>query len=295
VKCAGTPAWRAAHEYGFGRTCKNLGDGYDTRAHIDDRSRCSGCTRSCRNRECRNDFVEDRSGTDQRHVSPGQKRRARIHGAVVEATITNDAGQIPLPSGGNYATVDLIARTASGDKVVSHRTVTNTLPVSFPPQFLNQTTRYYARVNAAPANGIAASKRSSMILLRAFLRNTHVVYRSKGAVGFAGIYPQVPGVSLPRSVRVLVQRRVGTKWVTLAKTGPNRGRSWAARVLIGKVPAVFRVRTVPIAPARYLPATELRYCVASTAARARRLCRSVALGLNTIGSPAQVIAVAADD
>ena len=212
-----------------------------------------------------------------------------------EATVTNDAGQIPLPSGDNSATVDLIARTASGDKVVSRMRVTNTLPVSFPPQFLNQTTRYYARVNAAPANGIAAPKSSSMILLRAFLRNTHVVYPSKGAVGFAGIYPQVPGVSLPRSVRVLVQRRVGTKWVTLVKTGPDRRRSWAARVVIGKVPAVFRVRTVPVAPARFLPATELRYCVASTAARARTLCRSVRLGLNEVGSPTRVIAVAADD
>lgn len=212
-----------------------------------------------------------------------------------EATIMNDAGQIPLPSGGNFATVDLIARTASGDKVVSTRTVTNTLPVSFPPQFLNQTTRYYARVRAAPANGIAASKSSSMILLRAFLRNTHVVYPSKGAVGFAGIYPQVPGVSLQRSIRILVQRRVGTKWVTLVKTAPGRGRSWAARVTTGRLPAVFRVRTVPVAPARFLPATELRYCVASTAARARRLCRSVALGLNEVGSQPQVIAVAAED
>ncbi len=82
---------------------------------------------------------------------------------------------------------------------------------------------------------------------------------------------------------------------TLARVTPDARRSWQAKVPFGTLPAVFRVRSVPVAPVRFLPVTELRYCVASAAARARKLCRSVALGLNAAGSAIPVIAVAAGD
>lgn len=214
-----------------------------------------------------------------------------------EATVTNDMGQTPLPNGGSYATVDLIARTPEGDKVVSQRTIFDATPLSFSIQTLNQTTLYYARVNAAPANGIAAATNSSGVRLRAFLRNYPNVFRSSYTrkITFSGFYSKPVDVSVRRSVRTLIQRRVGKKWMTLAKLTPNSSRSWKAVVSQGTLPAVFRVRTVPIAPVRFLPVTEYRYCVAGTLAGARKACRSVALGLNELGLPGRVVAVAAND
>ncbi len=214
-----------------------------------------------------------------------------------EATVLNDSGVAPLPNGGSYVTVDLIARTPEGDKVVSQRTIFDALPVSFTLQTLNQTTLYYARVNAAPANGIATTTNSAGIRLRAFLRNYPNVFRSTYTrmVTFSGFYSKPVDVSVRGSVRTLIQRRVGTKWVTLARLTPDSARSWKARVRQGTLPAIFRVRTVPIAPLRFLPATELRYCIARTVTGARKLCRSVALGLNEVNVPTRVIAVAAND
>lgn len=213
------------------------------------------------------------------------------------ATVTNDLGQPALPSGADYASVDLVARTVNGDKVVSHQLIFDASPVSFPLQSLDQTTLYYARVNAAPANGIATAKNSSGIKLRAFLRNYPNYFRSSltNTVTFSGFYSKPTGVSVKRAVRTLIQRRVGKKWVTLAKRTPDSTRSWKAKVSIGATPAVFRVRTVPIAPVRYLPVTELRYCVAATVAAAKKACRPVALGLNQVGLPTRVVAVGIDD
>lgn len=214
-----------------------------------------------------------------------------------EATVLNDSGVVPLPNNGSYASVELVARTPEGDKVVSQRTIFDAAPLSFTLQTLNQTTLYYARVIAAPDNGVAATTNSAGIRLRAFLRNYPNVFRSAytRTVTFSGFYSKPVDVSVRRSVRTLIQRRVGTKWVTLAKLTPDSSRSWKARVRQGTMPAVFRVRTVPIAPLRFMPVTELRYCVASTLTGARRICRSVALGLNEVNVPTRVIAVAAND
>ena len=87
--------------------------------------------------------------------SGGRGYQAPYSSFRFEATVLNDSGVAPLPSGGSYATVDLIARTPEGDKVVSQRTIFDAAPLSFTLQTLNQTTLYYARVIAAPGNGIA--------------------------------------------------------------------------------------------------------------------------------------------
>lgn len=197
------------------------------------------------------------------------------------ATLANDAGAPIAPVPGAYPTVDLIARTPEGDQVVSTQTVFNGTPITFPLQYLQQNTTYYARLNPAPASGVAAAAVSNPLAYNAFLRHFTTVSRNSVTrkVTFSGFFSDAQGVDESKAMRVMVQRRKGSKWVTLAVAAPNRLRSWKKIVPLGATPAVFRVRTIPQKPARYVKVTELRYCVARTKAAAAKLCKSVPLDL----------------
>lgn len=198
------------------------------------------------------------------------------------ATVTNDVGAAPIPVGTQYATVDLIARTVDGEKVVNTQTVYDAAPVTFVLQAVTQNTVYYARVNPAPPNGIAAAAASNEFNARAYLRNYPTVSRSSVTrkVTFSGFFSNPEGVDVRNAVRVVVQRKKGSAWKTVTTAAPNATRNWKAVVPVGPVPAVWRLRTVPINGARYQKVTELRYCVARTKALAAKACKGVALGIN---------------
>ncbi len=198
------------------------------------------------------------------------------------ATVTNDVGAVPLPVSGQYATVDLVARTVDGEKVVNTQTVFDATPLKFILQPVTQNTVYYARVNPALANGVAAAAVSAETTIPAYLKNYPNASRNSitRKVTFSGFFSNPEGVVVRNSVRVLIQRKKGSLWKTVATAVPDAARSWKAKVPIGPTPVAWRVRTVPINGIRYQKVTELRYCVARTRALAAKACKGIALGIN---------------
>ena len=197
------------------------------------------------------------------------------------ADVTNDVGAFPLPPGGSdFATVDLVARTADGETVVNTQTLFTPGQVRFTLQTVQQNTVYFARLNANAAAGVAAATLSGTFTAPAYLRNFPTVFRSAvtNKATFSGFFSDAEGVNERTAVRVLIQRRKGTTWKTLLTLAPNAARKWTGKVPVGAVPAVFRVRTIPLGPTRYVKVTEFRYCVARTKALAMKACRSVKLG-----------------
>lgn len=198
------------------------------------------------------------------------------------ADVTNDVGAFPLPPGGSsdFATVDLVARTVDGETVVNTQTLFTPGQVRFTLQTINQNTVYFARLNASAGAGVAAPTNSATFTAPTYLRNSPNVFRSllTNKVTFSGFFADAEGVNERTAVRVLIQRRKGTTWTTLLTLAPNAARRWSGKVPVGTLPAVFRVRTIPLAPARYVKVTEYRYCVARTKALATKACRSVKLG-----------------
>lgn len=201
------------------------------------------------------------------------------------ATVTDDSGGSALPPDGSpdgdFAIVDLIERTVDGERIVNSQRLRSTAGVRFALQRLNQTSSYYARVRAQTAADIANATNSSRILFRAFLRHAPSVarYPASRTLVFSGLFAQPAGVDVQSTIVILVQRRAGTRWVTLARRVPNVQRRWGARVRIGRIPGVFRVRVLSRKPQRYAPMTDFRYCLAGSAATARSLCRTVPLGV----------------
>ncbi len=202
-------------------------------------------------------------------------------GFVFTATALNDAGAPAVPPVGdvNYATIDLVARTADGEVVLSTQPVTTAAPVVFPIQYIEQNTTYYARVNPSPSAGVAAVTPSAPYTAAAFLDHSVNVSRTGGNARFSGSFVKPPTVNPSTALRVLIQRRVGAKWKTLRTLAPNAKRKWSTTVPVGAIPVAFRVRFVPIGAAkRYVKVNVSSYCVARTSALARKTCNSVKLG-----------------
>jgi hypothetical protein len=202
-------------------------------------------------------------------------------GLAFNATVTNDAGQPALPPPGdpNYATVDLIARTADGDAVVATLPIQSASPLAFPVHAIQQNTTYLARVNAAPNAGVAAATLSNTYGAGAYLNHTISVNRTGSTVRWSGTFAKPVGVDRATALRVLIQRRSGSAWRTLRTIVPPAKGAWRTTTPTGGIPARFRVRIVAIGAAkRYVPFTALRYCVARTTAAARSNCNSITLG-----------------
>jgi hypothetical protein len=196
--------------------------------------------------------------------------------------VTNDVGAFPLPPSGSsdFATVDLVARTADGEAVVNTQTLFAPGQVRFALHTVNQSAEYFARLNANAGAGVAAPVVSTTFFAPSYLLNHPNAFRSAvtNRVTFSGFFSDADGVNERTAVRVLVQRRKGSAWKTLLTLAPNAARNWSGKVPVGALPAVFRVRTIPLAPARYVKVTEFKYCVARTKALATNACRSVKLG-----------------
>ncbi len=202
-------------------------------------------------------------------------------GFVFTATALNDAGAPAVPPAGdvNYATVDLVARTADGEAVLATAPVVSAAPVVFPIQYIQQNTTYYARINPSPSAGVAAVAPSAEFTAAAFLNYTANVSRTGRNVRFFGSFVKPATVNPSSALRVLIQRRSGAKWKTLRTLAPDAKRKWSTTVPVGAIPVAFRVRFVPIGAAkRYVTVNVSSYCVAKTSALARKTCNSVKLG-----------------
>ncbi len=200
------------------------------------------------------------------------------------AALTNDAGAALAPATGETPTVDLVARTADGETVVYTQNVyrSDNGAITFPAQWIHQNTVYYARLNPAPASGVAAPAVSQSFAAPSILKNYPSAFHSNytRTVTFNGFYSKVDGLPARTTVRTLIQRRSGKTWKTVRTLTPNASNQWRVRIPTGATPAVFRVRTVPIgAQKRYLRVDEYKYCVARTRAQAAKVCKTVALGI----------------
>lgn len=195
------------------------------------------------------------------------------------ATVTNDAGgPVVNASGGSAgATVDLIARTADGDRVVDSETIWDAQPVSFGTQYLQEHTTYFARLNPSAAGGVAAATDSNALPFRAVLRSYPSAYYSRylNTISFSGFYSKTEPVAARRAVRVLIQRKAGSRWKTLRTLTPTARRDWKTKLRVGRYPVVFRVRTVPVGKKRFIAITDYSHCVARSTAAAKRLCKAV--------------------
>lgn len=196
---------------------------------------------------------------------------------------TNDAGVVPgWVSGAGYATVDLIAKTGDGEKVVATRDVYSaTEPVNI-TAWLQENTVYYARLNASPAHGIAAPVLSNTFTARAYLKHYPNAYHSSYSrtVTFSGFFSKVEGLPAGNTVRVLIQRKTGATYRTVATLRPNAKREYKRVIRYSGIPQAYRVRVVAVGnPKRYVTVDEYKYCVAATKAKAAKVCKSVSLGV----------------
>ncbi|MCB0881376.1 MAG: hypothetical protein KDC33_04050 [Thermoleophilia bacterium] len=195
------------------------------------------------------------------------------------AQAVNDAGGPVLNAQGRSAgaTVDLIARTADGDKVVDSETIWDTQPVSFDLQFLQENTTYFARLNPSPEGGVASPTDSNALPFKAVLRSYPNGYYSRylNTLSLSGFYSRSETTTARAAVRVLIQRKAGSRWKTLRTLRPNARREWRTKLRVGRIPAVFRVRTVPVNPKRFIAISDYSHCVASSQAAAKRLCKAV--------------------
>lgn len=208
--------------------------------------------------------------------------QAPYSGIRFQAGAANDAGFAVLKPDGSpaYATMDLIARRADGtERVVDSQTIWDQTPVTFDMQYIEQTTTYVARLNPTAAGGVAAPTDSNAITVPTLLKNyPGATYsRSTGWLRFSGRYARVPTLpNLTASLRILVQRRSGSSWRTVRTLVPDAGHSWRGAVNVGGAQrAVYRLRTVPIGPRRYVALTDYKFCIAPTVAEQRRLCAGV--------------------
>lgn len=223
--------------------------------------------------------IPDQSAVD---LGGGQVAfQAPFSGFKLVATATNDAGAPVLPPSGDftYATIDLVARTVDGaETVASTQTIYDANPIAFVIQYPTQHTTYVARLNPAPNAGVAAEARSNELPILMYLRHYPNAFRSfiNRTVRFSGFFSRAEGVDVRAALRVQVQRRTKKGWKTVAVKKPLASdRSWKAAVTYPSIPAVFRVRVVPLAPKRYIGMIDYAYCVAATKKKAQKLCKSV--------------------
>ncbi len=226
----------------------------------------------------------DRSAISAGLKMPDGKYAVRVpySGLKFEAGAANDAGYAVLkPTGASaHATIDLIARTADGvERVVDSQIIWDTQYVSFDMQYPEENTTYVARLNPSAEGGVAAATDSNPIVVPTYVRNYPATAYSRytGWLRFDGFFARGVTANLNRSVRVLIQKRSGSSWRTLRTLAPDAGKNWVGRVNVGRArTAVYRVRTVPIGPARrYIAVTDYRFCIAPTVAQQRRLCAGV--------------------
>jgi len=198
-----------------------------------------------------------------------------------EAGAGNDAGYAVLQPDGRSvgATIDLSARTVDGETVVDRRTIDDNGVIRFARQPLQQNTTYVARLYPTAAGGVAATTDSNPVPVRAYLKNHPDNYYSRllGRLRIHGFYSRsdIPG-GVGSAVRVLIQRKSGSTWRTIRTVRPDATRSWVGAInTTGVRRAVYRARTVPVGPRRYIALTDYRFCIAPTVAEQRRLCAGV--------------------
>ncbi len=205
--------------------------------------------------------------------------QAPYSGLKFKAVAYNDQGAAVLKPDGYSAaaTVDLIARTPSGDKVVTSQTIYDTQVLQFSTQYLSEGTTYFARLNPSPLGGVAAATDSNAIPVRAYLKNLPGGYysRLRNTIRFSGFYSRGGTVKARGAVKLLVQRKTGRSWRTLRTVTPRANNSWDVTVGAGRAPAAFRLRTVPVAPRRFIAVTDYKFCVATTAAVRNRMCKAI--------------------
>lgn len=205
--------------------------------------------------------------------------QAPYSGLKFKAVATNDQGNAVLKPDGYSAgaTVDLIARTPEGDKVVTSQTIWDTQVLAFSTQYLSQNTTYFARLNPSPLGGVAAPADSAPVPVRAFLKNLPTGYysRLRNTIQFSGFYSRGGTTKARGAVKLLVQRKAGRSWRTLRTVVPNARNDWKVTVSAGRAPAAFRLRTVPVGPRRFIAMTDYKFCVATTAAVRNRMCKAI--------------------
>ncbi len=205
--------------------------------------------------------------------------QAPYSGLKFKAVAYNDQGYAVLKPDGYSAgaTVDLIARTPDGDKVVTSQTIWDTQVLQFSTQYLSQGTTYFARLNPSPLGGVAAPTDSNAIPVRAFLKNLPTGYysRLRNTIRFSGFYSRGGTVNARGAVRLLVQRKAGSRWRTLRAVTPNANNAYDVTVSAGRTPAAFRLRTVPVGPRRFISLSDYKFCVGPSAAVRNRMCKAI--------------------